>query len=349
MIKDFKDLTGFEAILKKVSRTFYFSLRLLPQPVRIPLAFGYLLARAADTIADTQILPVSKRLEWLAIFKKQIFSPQIVEKTWLKFQEELVGPEQVKEERELLQYIVVVFSFFWQLSLEDRNDIQDVVSQLITGMEQDVQRFPGNSPAQLSSLHTLKELDEYCFHAAGVVGPFWTKVMFRYLPMAQVPKMAQAKKLNQPQMELWSIDYGKGLQLINVVKDIAGDYQNGRSYLPVEELKKHGIGFVVQSLIKKSLNYLESGRSYVTSLPSFCYFFRLSALLPLYIGLETLIHLAQDEYLLDNNKLHKISRFKLKKVIAQAIVSCFFNRWIDDYFESKKIKLLNSLPNLAKI
>lgn len=342
MIKNFKELTGFTAILKKVSRTFYLSLRLLPCSARVPMAFGYLLARAADTIADTQILSADKRLEWLAIFKKQIFSPQIVEKTWMQFQEELVGSQTMKEEKELLQYIVVIFSLFWQLPVEDRNDLQDVVCQLITGMEQDVQRFPGNSPNQLSSLHTLKELDEYCFHAAGVVGPFWTKVMFRHL--AKTPHAKKLKHLNQPQIELWAIDYGKGLQLINVIKDIASDYQQGRSYLPLEELKKHGINVVIFSLIKKSLAYLESGRHYVTSLPSFCYFFRLSALLPLWIGLETLIYLANDKFLLDTNKPHKISRFKLKVVIAQAITNCFFNRWINDHFESKKIKLLNCLP-----
>ena len=41
------------ALLRAVSRSFYVSIRLLPRPLREPVAAAYLLARATDTIADT--------------------------------------------------------------------------------------------------------------------------------------------------------------------------------------------------------------------------------------------------------------------------------------------------------
>src|SRR5262249_55624195 len=45
------------AVLKSVSRSFYLSLRVLPSAVRPALALAYLLARAADTIADPTPAP----------------------------------------------------------------------------------------------------------------------------------------------------------------------------------------------------------------------------------------------------------------------------------------------------
>lgn len=49
-------------LLRDVSRSFYLSLRALPPPVRGPLSLAYLLARAADTFADSGRLEVVDRL-----------------------------------------------------------------------------------------------------------------------------------------------------------------------------------------------------------------------------------------------------------------------------------------------
>ena len=44
-----------EGLLKGVSRSFYLTLRVLPANLRQPVGLAYLLARAADTIADTRL------------------------------------------------------------------------------------------------------------------------------------------------------------------------------------------------------------------------------------------------------------------------------------------------------
>ena len=43
--------------LRSVSRSFYLSLAILPRSLREPIGLAYLLARAADTVADTRALP----------------------------------------------------------------------------------------------------------------------------------------------------------------------------------------------------------------------------------------------------------------------------------------------------
>ena len=57
-------------LLKRVSRAFYLSIRVLPDPVRRPVALAYLLARAADTIADTAAVSPDERLKSLLAFRR---------------------------------------------------------------------------------------------------------------------------------------------------------------------------------------------------------------------------------------------------------------------------------------
>src|SRR5580698_6151774 len=59
-------------LLKSVSRSFYLSLRVLPAGMRDPVGLAYLLARAADTIADTSLISPEKRLELLLSLRSQV-------------------------------------------------------------------------------------------------------------------------------------------------------------------------------------------------------------------------------------------------------------------------------------
>ena len=54
-----------ERILARVSRSFHVSLRALPARTRGTVALAYLLARAADTVADTRIVSRSERARLL--------------------------------------------------------------------------------------------------------------------------------------------------------------------------------------------------------------------------------------------------------------------------------------------
>src|SRR5437762_12501607 len=60
------------SILARVSRSFYLSIRLLPKKLRDPVSLGYLLARAADTIADITVLQVALRTEKLHLLARVI-------------------------------------------------------------------------------------------------------------------------------------------------------------------------------------------------------------------------------------------------------------------------------------
>src|ERR1700712_3320179 len=59
-------------LLKGVSRSFYLTLRVLPLGMRDPIGLAYLLARAADTIADTSLIPPGERSALLASLREQV-------------------------------------------------------------------------------------------------------------------------------------------------------------------------------------------------------------------------------------------------------------------------------------
>ena len=72
--KDRRRLLG--PVLRDVSRAFYLTLRILPPAMREPVGLAYLLARAADTLADTSLLPQETRLPALRAFRELVTARQ---------------------------------------------------------------------------------------------------------------------------------------------------------------------------------------------------------------------------------------------------------------------------------
>src|SRR5687768_5302194 len=99
-------------ILKRVSRSFYLSLIVLPKPVREQISLAYLFCRAADTIADTHILPPSERQQALDVFRDQFQSPglKIEALEWLK--QQLLPHQATAGEGALLQSLPACFDLY---------------------------------------------------------------------------------------------------------------------------------------------------------------------------------------------------------------------------------------------
>jgi phytoene synthase len=87
---------------------------------------------------------------------------------------------------------------------------------LIKGVEMDRGRV---------RLQTWEELDSYCYHVASVVGLIMVHVLTE--PSPELLKPAR--------------DLGTAMQLTNILRDIAEDWERDRIYLPAEELKKFGL------------------------------------------------------------------------------------------------------------
>ncbi len=217
------------AILRDVSRSFYLSIRFLPRQVRDLIALGYLLARATDTIADTAEIEVGLRLERLRELAAAIQSdpPSVPAGAFDSF----VAQQKNAAERVLLERLPGCLEWLGGLGGEDQRDIREVLARINEGQTLDVERF--QDPGEITALETAAELDRYAYLVAGCVGEFWTRVCFRRLPRfsAQTPE----------RMLEWGVAYGKGLQLVNILRDLGADLRMGRCYLPAEELRTVGI------------------------------------------------------------------------------------------------------------
>ena len=92
----------------------------------------------------------------------------------------------------------------------------------------DLERFGDASGENPAVLADDAALEDYAWRVAGCVGAFWTKLGFLTLG-DRFSKAPEADLLAQ------GIAYGKGLQLVNILRDLAADLATGRCYLPVAD------------------------------------------------------------------------------------------------------------------
>jgi farnesyl-diphosphate farnesyltransferase len=235
--------------LKRVSRSFYLSVAVLPAPVQEQVAIGYLLARAADTLADTALLPAGERRQLLGTLRLAVRGDeasrnQLISRLRAQQASGSAGAvppgSAVEAELVLLGTLDECLACFEQQSAADQALIGRVLDQLIYGMERDLDRFPAVDsvggevpPSAVVALATQSELDEYTYYAAGCVGEFWTDLMAAHLP--------PGRALGSAELRQRGVALGKALQLVNVVRDAPADLRAGRCYWPRELLVQHGL------------------------------------------------------------------------------------------------------------
>ncbi|MFZ4682414.1 MAG: phytoene/squalene synthase family protein [Terrimicrobiaceae bacterium] len=211
-------------LLKQVSRSFYLTLRLLPEPVREPISLAYLLARLSDTEADGAVTDAEKEL----LARR----PEL--ESWLA-----VSP--------------------------DREEIAKVWTTIREGQRFDGERFDRADSPPLSE----EELDRYTYLVAGCVGEFWTDICAKKLP--------GFSKRPPGEMRSLGVRFGKGLQLVNILRDRRADARLGRVYVPDTKLAGQ---------LALAREHLDAAECYVRALK--IRRLRTACALPFLMGRETL-------------------------------------------------------------
>jgi farnesyl-diphosphate farnesyltransferase len=293
MNKWIQNEVNLKAILKGVSRSFYLSLILLPPRIKHILGLGYLFCRAADTIADTDILPSQERLKIIELYRT-LFRNEISLASLETIAKKVVHGGGLDAEEELMKNLPACFKLLEKLNSKEQTLLKDLVLELTLGMKMDLEKF-SSSGGKL----TEEELDQYTYYVAGVVGKFWTKVLYAHYSNLIGTKASA--------LETWGIEFGKGLQLVNIIRDYPVDAQRGRLYFPVAQREEK---------IQLALKYLNSGWKYVEHLPLWTLRLRWVCILPLLLGEQTL-KLIQS----GTSKKIKLTR---RKVYLNALLSFFF-------------------------
>ena len=307
------DLGG--PLLKSVSRSFYLTIRILPARIQAPIGLAYLLARASDTIADTAEASEPVRLHHLAAFGKMIRDG--ASEGLPELQREIQPPDP--GERELIAKLDRCFAWLVTLPESDRREIAGVLEKIICGQTLDLQRFPKGDG--VIALQTAAELDEYTYLVAGCVGEFWTRICLAHLP--------QYSRASESELLRLGVNYGKGLQLVNILRDIPADRRAGRCYLPADELRAANstpakpAREVFDRWHQRAVEHLEDGRRYLAALrPARL---RIGCFLPWYLGVETL-RLLNERPPLETEEKIKVPRSTVRAALLRAPLVAFSNR-----------------------
>jgi farnesyl-diphosphate farnesyltransferase len=202
-------------------------------------------------------------------------------------------------------------------------------------MTLDLTTFPGEDEGRLGALESRSDLDRYTYLVAGCVGEFWTEIH-----VAHRPRLAP---WDVQEMKQKGVRFGKGLQMTNVLRDLARDLRIGRCYLPRQELTRLGLDPtdlldpastpkvrpLITELLALTLEHYEAGWAYTLAIPPSEWRIRLACAWPHLIGLRTLARVAESPSLLDPGQRIKISRSAVYGVLARSLVLVWSNRFLN--------------------
>lgn len=295
-------------LLAAVSRSFYLTLKALPKELREPISLAYLLARTADTIADTASVSAEVRLGCLERYRRLVRGEGEVEPLAVMLKKEFCPRQEDDAEKRLMEKFAEGIAWLGTIRPKPLEAIQNVLEHIIDGQMLDIRRFPADG--QLRRLTTEAELDEYTWLVAGSVGEFWTQLCAMELPDSLDHTVTTA------QMQEWGARMGKGLQLINILRDIGEDTRDGRCYLPCEP---GDVQTEWRRWLGTCTQHLEQGLRYVQHVKHGK--LRYATALPLLLGIQTVAKMRKANWE-EVQRGIKISRLDVASILAQAVIAC---------------------------
>jgi farnesyl-diphosphate farnesyltransferase len=271
-------------VLAGVSRSFYLTLRLLPGPMRRGASLGYLLARTSDTIADGAGAPMEVREECLEAYGRAVAGGAGAPRWPAALLNSCADPR----ERHLLERAGEVLAVLGELPEGEAALVREVVEVIIGGQRLDLVRFARATADEPVALADDAALEDYAWRVAGCVGAFWTKLGFLTMGPA-FSAMGQDELLRR------GICFGKGLQLVNILRDLPRDLSDGRCYLPVADpLDRDAVLACHHEWVGRARDWVNEGRHYAAAMGSRR--LRAAVMLPAMIAVETLEPLAEADW-----------------------------------------------------
>ena len=301
-------------LLESTSRSFYPTLKYLPKKVRGQIGLLYLLARVADTIADSKHGDTDELLRLLRSYNDvaQGKSDKLPDFS------SLAEIQDNPHEAELLRNVGDVIEGLEVYPKEDRERMLECLDIIVSGQILDLERFgPAKEGGNISALNDNLELDDYTFRVAGCVGVFWTKMSLAHI--ISIPPEQEKEFFEK------GVRFGKALQMINILRDIPEDLRFGRCYIPRQELDKHGmkpddlltpnnIGKfrpLYDEFLDLTNEHLDAAIEYIKMLPETQFRLKASCMLPVLIGQRT-VTLLRDGNILDSADRIKVTRDEIK-------------------------------------
>jgi farnesyl-diphosphate farnesyltransferase len=262
------DLEWCYDAVEDVSRTFALTVAELEEPMSRDICVGYLLCRVADTVEDAGHIPAEEKHALLRCYGR-VFDPE--EDTDVTTFRDRVAewiPEDPNDDWTVVAESPRIVRTFDSLDSASKRAIRPPVQELIDGMAMFVDRHADTNGLRLRN---FEELEEYCWYAAGTVGTLVTGLLSRNVD----PSVRDTLHNNARSFALL-------LQLVNVAKDVAADYEEENNvYLPEEFLEDHDLdteditdpgkgeafGPVIRGVVDRADSYLDGAQRWLEAMP----------------------------------------------------------------------------------
>jgi len=302
-----------DALLESTSRSFYPTLKYLPKKIRGQIGLLYLLARVADTIADSKHGETQVLLDSLQAYNDFVQGRS----TKLPDLSELAAIQTNESEAELLRNVADVVDGL-EIYKEDHQRILECLEIIVSGQVLDLERFgTAKEGGNISALISDDELDDYAYRVAGCVGVFWSKMSLAH--------MMKLKPEKEKEFFEKAIRFGKALQMINILRDIPEDLRFGRCYIPIDALNGHQLkpedlldssnieSFrpLYDSYLDITSEHLDAAVEYIRMLPEKQFRLKASCMLPVLIGQRT-VNMLRTGNVLDSEERIKVTRDEIK-------------------------------------
>jgi farnesyl-diphosphate farnesyltransferase len=254
--------------VQDVSRTFALTVAELDEPMSRDICVGYLLCRIADTIEDAGHIPPADQRELLNRYN-QVLDPED-DTTVEQFREEVDQwiPEEPDADWEVVAATPRVVRTFEALDDSSKRAIRPPVRELVDGMAMFVERYAEHGGLRLQ---TFDELEEYCWYAAGTVGTLVTGLLARNVDDSVGETLQNNAR-----------SFAMLLQLVNVSKDVATDYEEENNvYIPQELLDDQELNTedipndakseefvpVIHRVTDRAESYLDGAQTWLEAMP----------------------------------------------------------------------------------
>lgn len=327
-------------MLPRVSRTFAPTIRMLPKGLNVPVTVAYLLCRIADTVEDTDALSVDEKKNLLTVYANIFVADN--SKYYTVFNRLIKNLPNQTPDDELTHNFPIVYAVYDSFSKMIKTQIGRWVAEMSRGMHKYAQ---SKLRQKFTFLNTMKELDEYTYFVAGTVGYLLTELFSFY-----------SKKITPAingRLESLAESFGKGLQLVNIIRDMATDLRRGQSYIPDELLKKYRLTResifekenaeqaqrLFNELIENAVKHLDRALDYILLIPKRETRIRLFCMLPLFWAMRTLQKIQENTMALLGSDKVKIPRNVIRREYYLALINMNSNRLMRRHYQNIRREL----------
>ncbi len=205
-------------VLKETSRTFYIPIKLLNKTLRKTVGSAYLCMRAIDEMEDHEALDSSSKQELLIQTSRLLQAESFDNVAY----QSLIDPY-----RNILPEVTIRLNDWLLYCPSDIvTKVKASTSEMAEGMAKWVARD--------WEVNTKEDLDEYTYYVAGLVGVMLSDIWQWYDGTETDRELA--------------IGYGRGLQAVNILRNIDEDAERGVGFFPDDWTKKEMFEYAEMNL-----------------------------------------------------------------------------------------------------